>query len=205
VAKRQACYDGVVGARGIDEVRTFRVDKSKTVYDENAYTITSTYHSATGTLQVYTVHPTQPADPERSPEYYMTQLRSFALTDTPDVFRKGASALRNARDWAEEQRNELIAAANGRVIGVLKETSTLESSGHSMLSQSTNGPATLESETSADELAQDMSEGSSFSNKRLKRGSSKRHSRLVQKKRPKKGYSRADGRSDSSARNSQNG
>ena len=205
VAKRQACYDGVVGARGIDEVRAFRVDKSKIVYDENAYTITSTYHSATGTLQVYTVHPTQPTDPERSSEYYMTQLRSFALTDSPDVFRKGASALRNARDWAEEQRNELIAAANGKVIGVPKEASTLESSGHSMLSQSTNGPATLESETSADELARDMSEGSSFSNKRLKTGSSKRHSRLVQKKRPKKSYSRADGRSDSSARNSQNG
>ena len=45
----------------------------------------------------------------------MTQLRSFAMTDTPDTFRQGASALRNARDWAEEKRKELIAAANGKV------------------------------------------------------------------------------------------
>lgn len=73
-----------------------------------------------------------------------------------------------------------------------------------MGSQSTNGPATLESETSADELAQDMSEGSSFSNKRLKRGSAKIHPRLDPKKRAKKGYSGASGRSDSSLRHSQN-
>ena len=152
-----------------------------------------------------TVHPTKSTDPESPPAHYITQLRSFALTDTPDVFCKGASALRNARDWAEEQRNERIEVANGKVKDMPKETSTLESSGHSMLSQSTDGPATMNSETWADERAQDMSEGSSFSKTRLKRGLAKRHSRLVSKKRPKNGYSGADGRSDSSARCSQNG
>ena len=198
VAKRQACYDGVVGERGIDEFRAFGVDKSETVYNNNSYTITSTYHSATGTLQIYTIHSTKPTDPDSSPEYYMTQLNSFAMTGTAGRFREGASAFRNARDWAEERRNEIITTANGRLKGMPRETSTLESSGHSMQSQSTNGPAALESETSADELAQDMSEGSSFSHKRLKRGSAKRHSRLGPKKCPKKGYSGADGRSDSS-------
>lgn len=203
VAKRQACYDGAVGARGIDQLRAFGADKPEALYDDNAYTITSTYHN--GHLQIYTIHPSKPTDPGNPPQYNMTQLRSFALTDTPDVFRKGASALRNARDWAEQQRNELIAAANGRVIGLPKETSSLESSGHSMQSQSTNGPAALASETSADELAQDMSESSSHSHKRLKRGSAKRHSRLAGKKRPKKGYSSADVRSGESARCSQTG
>ena len=204
VAKRQACYDGALGARGIHELRSFRAD-TPTAYDNNAYTITSTYHSATGTLQAYTMHSTQPTDPENSPEYYMTQLGGWALTGSSGQFREGARAFRNARDWAKEQRNELIATANSRVTSIPKETSTLESSGHSMLSQSTNGPAILESETSADELAQDMSEGSSSSNKHLKRGSAKSHSRLDPKKRPKKAYSGADGRSGSSARYSQNG
>lgn len=115
----------------------------------------------------------------------MTQLRSFALTDTPDVFREGASAFRNGRDWAEERRNELIAAANGRVTGIAREISTLESSDHSMLSQSTFAPVALESETSADELAQDMSEGPNLSQGRLKRGRDKRHSRTDSKKRKK--------------------
>ena len=152
-----------MGSRSIDKLRAYGVDKPETVYDDNAYTITSTYYSATGTLQVYTIHPTKPIDPNSSPEYYMTQLRSFALTDTPDIFREGASAFRNGRDWAEKRRNELIAAANGRVTGIAREISTLESSNHSMLSQSISAPVALESEISADELAQDMSEGPSLS------------------------------------------
>ncbi|KAL8765915.1 MAG: hypothetical protein Q9209_007158 [Squamulea sp. 1 TL-2023] len=193
VAKRQACYDGVMGTRGVNEFRAYGVDKPETVYDNNAYTITSTYHSATGTLQVYTIHSTKPTDPENHPEYYMTQLRSFAMTDTAERFREGAGAFRNARDWAEERRNELIATANGKLKVIRSETSTLESSNHSTQSQSTNGTAALESETSADELTQDISTGSSFSNRRSKRGLVKRHSGFSPKKRPKKGYSGADG------------
>lgn len=200
VAKRQACYNGALGARDIHELWSFGADTSS-AYDNNAYTITSTYHD--GQLKMYTTHPEPSTDPDNSTEYHMTQVRSFALTDTPDVFREGASAFRNGRDWAEERRNELIATANGRVTGIAQEMSTLESSEHSMISQSTSAPVALESETSADELAQDASEGPSLSQGRLKRGRDKRHSRTDSKKR-KKGYSGADGRSDSSARCSQN-
>ena len=31
-----------------------------------------------------------------------------------DTFREGASALRNARDWAQEKRKELVDAANAK-------------------------------------------------------------------------------------------
>ncbi len=55
------------------------------------------------------------------------------------------------------------------------ETSTLETSTHSM-SQSTIEPVALESETSADELAQDVGQGSSLSLKRLKGEPEKRSS-----------------------------
>ncbi|KKZ63511.1 hypothetical protein EMCG_02170 [[Emmonsia] crescens] len=44
----------------------------------------------------------------------MTPLRSFAMTNNPDTFRSGACAYRNARDWAKEQRDELIKSANER-------------------------------------------------------------------------------------------
>lgn len=74
------------------------------------------------------------------------------MTGSIGQFREGTGAFRNARDWAKTQRDELIAAANGRVIGMPKETSVLESSTHSM-SQSTIEPIALESETSADELS----------------------------------------------------
>ena len=196
VAKRQACFDGALGARGVYKLRSFEEDPD-TVYDNNAYTITSTYHD--GTLKIYSSHPTKPIDSEGPPEYYMTQLRSFAMTDTAERFREGAGAFRNARDWAKEQRDRHIAAANSRLIGIPKETSTLEPSTHSM-SQSTVGPDAVESETSADELSQDVGPSSSFSNKRLKREAEKRSSYPDLKIRPKKGHSGGNDRSRSRGR-----
>lgn len=52
VAKRQACYDGAVGARGIHALRSFGVEDSKTVYDNHAYTITTAYHRAISCSQL---------------------------------------------------------------------------------------------------------------------------------------------------------
>jgi len=196
VAKRQACFDGALGARGVHRLRSFEADPTLT-YDNNAYTITSTYHD--GTLKMYTVHPTQSAKPENSPEYHMTQLRSFAMTDAAERFREGASAFRNARDWAKAQRDELIAAANSRVTGMPRETSTLEPSTQSM-SHSTIEPDAVESGTSADELSQDVGQGSSLSRKRLKREPEKRSSNPDLKVRLKKSYSGASSRSRSRGR-----
>ena len=78
----------------------------------------------------------------------------------------------------------------------------MESSNYSM-SQSTVEPVTLESEISADELSQDISRGSSLSNKRLKREPEKRSSNSDLKTRPKKSYSAANSRSRSRGRLSQ--
>ena len=120
VAKRQACFDGALGARGIHKLRSFDAD-STLVYDNNAYTITSTFND--GTLKMYTIHPTQASNVEDSPEFHMTQLRGWLLTDTPETFRQAVGAFRNARDWAKTQRDEIIAAANGRLTGMPRETS----------------------------------------------------------------------------------
>ena len=199
IAKRQACFDGALGARGVHKLRSFGADPTL-AYDQNAYTITSTYHD--GTLKLYTVHPTQSTNPEDSPKYHMTQLRSFAMTDAAERFREAACAFRNARDWAKIQRDELIAAANSRVIGMPKETSTLEPSAQS-ISQSTMEPGAPESETSADELSQDVGPGSSLSHKRLKREPKKRSSNPDLKMRPKKSYSGTNSRSRSRGRLSQ--
>ena len=202
VAKRQACHDGVLGERGVREFMTFGVDDSETGCDNDAHTITSTYHSATGTLQMYTIHQTQLTNPEKSPEYHMTQLGGWALTGSIGQFREGTSAFRNARDWAKTRRDELIAAANGRAVGIPKETSTLEPSTHSM-SQSTVEPDAPESETSADELSQAVGPGSSLPRKRLKREPKKRSSNTDLRIRPKKSYSGANSRSRSRGRLSQ--
>lgn len=52
----------------------------------------------------------------------MTQLNSFAMTGTAERFREGASAFRNAKDWAEECRNGLIMTADGRFKAMPRET-----------------------------------------------------------------------------------
>ncbi|KAH0537297.1 hypothetical protein FGG08_005887 [Glutinoglossum americanum] len=126
VAKRQACYDGALGARGIRMLQSFGTDAGVT-FDNNAYTITSSYHCGTSTLQI-DVHNLsyQPKAPGGEPEYYMIQLRSFAMTDTPETFRQGARAFRNARDWTMEQRDKLVGAVNGRVTDTPTEAFMLE-------------------------------------------------------------------------------
>lgn len=111
VSKRQACYNGALGARAMHKLQSYKQDEP--VYDGNPYTITSTYHAGTGTLQMYTTHLTQSTD--GTPEYHTTQVRSLALTDTPDGFRQGATVFRDARDWAKEQRDAIILAANERI------------------------------------------------------------------------------------------
>ncbi|OJD24959.1 hypothetical protein ACJ73_03671 [Blastomyces percursus] len=108
VATRQACYDGALGARGMHSLQSYQQDEL--TYDNNAYTITSTYHG--GTLKLYTTHLSEPRGPGCRPEYIMTPLRSFSLTDTYDTFRQGLAAYRNARDWTKEMRDEFIAVAN---------------------------------------------------------------------------------------------
>lgn len=129
VAKRQACFDGALGARGVHRLRSFKAD-STLACDNNAYTITLTYHD--GQLKMYTVHPTPSTNSQDSPEYHITQLRSFAMIDARERFWEGASAFRNARDWAKIQRDELIAAANSRLMGIPNETPSLEPSTHSV-------------------------------------------------------------------------
>lgn len=113
VAGRQACYDGALGARGIHSLQSYGQEDSS--YDNNATTITSIYHG--GTLKMFTSHPSQSANCSGRCEYYMNQLRAFAMTNNRETFRQGATAYKNARDWAKKQRDEAIRRANERAVG----------------------------------------------------------------------------------------
>ncbi|KAL9077322.1 MAG: hypothetical protein Q9157_003389 [Trypethelium eluteriae] len=102
--KRQITQDLGVGARGMLEMQHYG-EENKT-YDENAYALGSTYSD--GQLKIYICHPTAPMAPGGRPDYHVNQVRSFAMTDTPESFVQGAAAYRNGQDWAEEQRNAVI-------------------------------------------------------------------------------------------------
>ncbi|KAL2373019.1 hypothetical protein RJZ57_002504 [Blastomyces gilchristii] len=86
VATRQACYDGALGARGMHALQSYQ--QGEPTYDNNAYTLTSTYHG--GQLKLYTTHVSKSDNPDR------------------------ASAYRNGRDWAKETRDELTRVVNTR-------------------------------------------------------------------------------------------
>jgi hypothetical protein len=118
VAGRQACYDAALGARGMESLQSYGQGESDR---GSAYVISSIYHG--GQLKIYTSHMTQPSSPRGRPEYHMNQLRSFAMTDTADTFRKGAGAYRNLREWTKEQRDDLIRRANETAVPPEIETS----------------------------------------------------------------------------------
>ncbi|KAL2862943.1 uncharacterized protein BJX67DRAFT_385176 [Aspergillus lucknowensis] len=115
VVKRQACYNGALGARGIHTLRTYREENENDCYDSNAYTVSSTYESGPGTLTLYATHPQISSDPNGRPEYVMTKINSWSITGNPESFRAGVSAYRNAVDWAREQREAFVEQANTKV------------------------------------------------------------------------------------------
>ena len=114
VCELRAMYNGALGARGIHKLRSY-VDPD-TAYDNNAYTITSTFHSGLGYLAIYATHLVPPKDPGASAGYRMTELKAFPVASDPEDFRRGATFLRNARDLAGYERKKLIAAANAKAM-----------------------------------------------------------------------------------------
>ncbi|PLB43766.1 hypothetical protein P170DRAFT_514091 [Aspergillus steynii IBT 23096] len=114
VSKRQCCYYGALGARAVHALQSYQPDRAgEAVYDNNAYTITCSYYD--GMLSLFAHHLKAPAIPGERPQYFMTQLRSFMILDSPESFRDGVSAYRNARDWTKEKRDEMVVVANRRL------------------------------------------------------------------------------------------
>ncbi|KAI9824111.1 MAG: hypothetical protein M1832_002181 [Thelocarpon impressellum] len=110
----QARYDGALGARGMLTMQGFGAASGPS-YDRNAYTITGCFTQFLGMLSLYCIYPTRPKHAGGAPEYHMILLGGWALRANAEQFRAGVAAFRNAREWAKEQRDEVIRAANARV------------------------------------------------------------------------------------------
>ncbi|KAL9095818.1 MAG: hypothetical protein Q9165_001815 [Trypethelium subeluteriae] len=154
VAPRQVAHDGAIGARAMQSLRTYRQNET---YDNNAYTLSSTYQ--VGPLKMYAHHPRQPNGPGTRPEYLMHQVKGWNLTGDPETFRQGLAAYENARDWTEEQRNTFITQANTRAAAATAgstEESLGSGSTSAILDEEQDENGLSDSETSADELARDI-------------------------------------------------
>lgn len=110
-AQLQACHDGALGARAMHRVQN--LGRREEIFDNKARTASVTYHGG-GYLDVYNHHLSQPRGCGTPSQTHMTQLRPFALRDTPGSFRQGVGAFRNASDYAHQHREELIEDAHRR-------------------------------------------------------------------------------------------
>ncbi|KAF4455862.1 hypothetical protein F53441_1894 [Fusarium austroafricanum] len=70
------------------------------------------------TLKLFAYHIAAPTTEGGQPEYHMTKIRGFDMTDTRETFVQGATAFRNIRDLAKRHRDDFIQAANARAAQV---------------------------------------------------------------------------------------
>jgi len=108
VLQSQAMNNGAYGARAVHSVQNY--GNTAPIYDGCARTVSTTYND--GTLRVYATHLAESTSHDRDAEYFMTHLNSYALIGDADNFRRGATAFRNSRDWAQGQRDLLRSRAN---------------------------------------------------------------------------------------------
>jgi hypothetical protein len=158
VLTRQARYHGAVGSRAMLSLQNYGMKELQ--YDNQVYTFSSTYYD--GTLKLFAHHVTAPTTSGGRPEYHMTEIRTFGLTDTRKTCVQGMRALRNALDLAEEYRNGFMRAANIKASELETSDSEASTADEIQLLEETAGelaPSTygstqiLYEEASPDELA----------------------------------------------------
>ncbi|KAK4140750.1 uncharacterized protein C8A04DRAFT_14686 [Dichotomopilus funicola] len=128
-AMRKTMLHGALGARAMLALQNYGAEEP--VFDGKAYTYTAAYHPEVGTLQIFTHHVTPPTTPEGEPEYHMTKLGLWQMTDSIEGFLRGVTAFRNVRDLAQRHRDEFIRVANERARQLSEEQQPGEKQGPS--------------------------------------------------------------------------
>jgi hypothetical protein len=72
------------------------------------------------------------------------------MTDSPDGFRKGAAAYRNAGDWAKERRDRFINETNRQAENTTTESPSFRTTSSQATILVVTAAISLESDTSAD-------------------------------------------------------
>lgn len=111
LADRQIYYDLAAGERAQAALLAYQQSSS----DQRSLDRTLGFTYVGGTLKLIAAHINKLLGTKAWLEYVMTKVKAWAMNSDSDTFRKGATAYRNARDWAERQRNEAIRQANKMV------------------------------------------------------------------------------------------
>lgn len=121
VAERQIRHDGALGARAMHSIRSIG---RRERYDNKAHTASAILHGR-GDLEMFTHHMTQPRGHGTPAHTHMTPIGSWGLTNSPQTFREGRTALRNTSDMAYDHREHAIHSANRRLAIITPEGSQI--------------------------------------------------------------------------------
>lgn len=117
VLQRQACHDGAVGARAMHHIQSYKLPAPD--WHGKACSLTSTYQK--GTASVYAHHVTPPAVEGGRERYHMTRLGGAYALDSVEGLKRTCTLLRNARDYAAEERAQAVRTANARELDNVAE------------------------------------------------------------------------------------
>ena len=125
--------------------------QAEPTYDNKSYTFSSTYHD--GTLKIHAHHPTQPSRRGESAQYHIIPLRGFLLSDSPQTFRQGVGAFRNARETLQKKQREIFIEKVNAVARAQSVDTVPFGTSHATVTSIQE--RLIDSATSADELALD--------------------------------------------------
>ncbi|KAI9667887.1 MAG: hypothetical protein M1821_000706 [Bathelium mastoideum] len=120
---RGAMYSGALGTRAMHALQSYGHEDAS--YDGNAYAFSSWYND--GWLVICATYASQSTKYSDRAEYFICELARFDMSADLETFRAGATAFRNIRDLAREQRDDAIRKANNKARGI-DETVAVDSS-----------------------------------------------------------------------------
>ncbi len=106
----RSLYDGALGARAVSAAQSFIGGEARQ-HDGEGFSMVATYGPYPGFLHLNVTHRTKDEESGK-PRYRERMLGSWKLTESMEDFVRGVTALRNAREWARDERTRLVAQMN---------------------------------------------------------------------------------------------
>lgn len=119
VLKQKAWYGSDFAARAMHQVRSHI--PLQPLNDKKAYVISASFEPREALLTLYITHTVLSNNFALPFEYHTVVCSSWNLGNDAETFRTAVSALRNAREWARDQRDDMTRYLNGMVIGSLSD------------------------------------------------------------------------------------
>lgn len=114
ILQRKAWYNSIFAASAMHQVRSHIL--LQPLNGKKAYVITASYEPREALLTLYVTHTVLSNNPAPPFEYHTVVCSSWNLENEAETFRTAISALKNTREWAWDQRDDMVRLLNGMVM-----------------------------------------------------------------------------------------